>query len=305
MATKSLRHVLKDSVPWVYWSIRSAELRLQIARWRWMNISRSLKALFSSTTDPESLAMADELTREGIILRDFKDAFECEDAVFEEAKKEAEILFAEAKAKAGKGEPDFSKEEQNVYKANLLDGRISADSPFARLALDNRILSVVNRYMGMRSKLRCIHVWWDRPTNEPPGGTQLWHRDGDDVINAKVFVYFNDVDLETGPFTYAPKTHFRGVKRLLSPETAGGGRVLDDAMIKEMPSSDWKVCTGSPGTVAMCDTVGWHRGLKPEKKDRLLLMLHYVSGTSSSERDFELVDLENKKLTSIQLDALS
>ena len=37
-----------------------------------------------------------------------------------------------------------------------------------------------------------------------------------------------------------------------------------------------------------CDTCGYHRGLKPRGRDRLMLMVQYTSGSASDPRAFEV-----------------
>ena len=43
------------------------------------------------------------------------------------------------------------------------------------------------------------------------------------------------------------------------------------------------------GTVMLCDTGGYHKGLKPLRRDRLLLMWQYTSGTPRYPQRLSLV----------------
>ena len=47
---------------------------------------------------------------------------------------------------------------------------------------------------------------------------------------------------------------------------------------RSSPESEWVLCEGAPGTVVFADTCGYHKQLKPESGERLLLVAHYVSG---------------------------
>jgi hypothetical protein len=155
-----------------------------------------------------------------------------------------------------------------------------------RISLHPRVLSLVNDYMGMHSYLRHVDLWWDRPTPEEAAATQLWHRDLDDSRCIKAFIYFNDVDSQTGPFTYMPGTHMFGAYASVQPGGSGKNRFTDAEMVAPISMDKARVVTGSAGTMILCDTYGFHRGVKPEK-DRLMSIFQYVSKASKYPREFQ------------------
>jgi hypothetical protein len=64
---------------------------------------------------------------------------------------------------------------------------------------------------------------------------------------------------------------------------------MDDAqMAAYVPAGDWTRCTGSSGTLILADTTGFHKGLKPQARHRVMVSLHYTSGTPRYPRNFEL-----------------
>ena len=67
--------------------------------------------------------------------------------------------------------------------------------PFLSFAFDRRILDVVNSYIGVCS--RFIHFTLNITAiikdGDVPVQSQRWHRDPEDKIMCKVFVYLNDV----------------------------------------------------------------------------------------------------------------
>src|ERR687883_119706 len=80
--------------------------------------------------------------------------------------------------------------------------------------LEPQVVALANAYVGMRSYLRGLEMWRNLPTEEPPKLSQLWHRDWDDVVNLKLFVYLSEVTDESGPFTFAPGTQPAGPRQL-------------------------------------------------------------------------------------------
>jgi hypothetical protein len=48
------------------------------------------------------------------------------------------------------------------------------------------------------------------------------------------------------------------------------------------------LCEGARGTVVFADTCGYHKQVKPESDERMLLVAHYVSGSPLVPRVLEL-----------------
>ena len=70
------------------------------------------------------------------------------------------------------------------------------------------------------------------------------------------------------------------------------------------PSDTWRVCTGPAGSTVLCDTCGWHKGLKPKGQERLMLVVHYTSGTPRYPRRLQLTGAPSQPLSRIQQQAL-
>lgn len=126
--------------------------------------------------------------------------------------------------------------------------------------------------------------------NFPTGGgakdTQMWHCDGDDTMNVKLFIYLCDVDETTGPFSFIPETHPVGSLRI-RPGTKDG-RASDEEMAQYVPEADWRICVGPSRTTVLVDTCGWHRGLKPTHKVRTLFTCQFTSQKCVYPRSFNL-----------------
>lgn len=289
---------LQDSVEEIY-------RRTQRLSWRARNFGRVLQYHLSSKSDEGMKVISNALRREGIAIFNLRELASNTYEVFLDAQTHAHDLLSrvakDADADEGCG---LDGGVTKKYRIRLLSKQIASDSPFLALALDSRLLAAVDSYMGMRSYLRSIDLWWDRPTSGPEMDTQLWHRDADDLMNVKVFIYFNDVDVDGGPFCFIRGSHPRGGRRRIMPEFDDAGRTTDGQMANLVPPSGWSVCTGSIGTVIMCDTCGYHKGLKPLSKDRIMFVSHYTSGTPRYPRSFELLENNSNGLSSRQLDRL-
>ena len=268
--------------------------RLTQTRWRLRNRDRS----GPSETPAELRDVVDRLRRDGVVITDFATVFG-DTALFDEAAAEVQRRY-EARPKE---DPAASSGSKATFLTKLGDPSYDVDHVFAQIALHPRALAVANGYMNMRSTLRALDVWHTHPTEGPAIQTQLWHRDGDDVVNAKMFVYFTDVRRPTGPLLYARGTHPYGSYRDL-PERDEQARSNDEQLREVAPESEWVLCEGSPGTVVFADTCGYHKQLKPESGERLLLVAHYVSGKPYVGRALELTSVDDAKLSDDQFVAV-
>src|SRR5262245_34206170 len=85
--------------------------------------------------------------------------------------------------------------------------RLGLDDPWLSLGSDTRLLDIANSYLGLWSKLEYVDVWYTPPANEGDRrSSQRWHRDFNDRHLLKAFIYLVDVDEETGPFEYVPRS---------------------------------------------------------------------------------------------------
>jgi hypothetical protein len=94
---------------------------------------------------------------------------------------------------------------QRLLDDELVDGRMPADSPYARFALQPRLLAMLARSFGTLPQLDYVLLTLSVPSERPLGQSQLWHRDHDDTRTVKVFTYLTDVVEDSdGPFTLIP-----------------------------------------------------------------------------------------------------
>ena len=156
---------------------------------------------------------------------------------------------------------------------------------YARFGLQKPILRIANAYFGMYTRLRYYNVWHTFATQAEARESQLWHRDREDYLILKVFVYLSDVDESAGPFTYAVGSHPKGQLR---PEPAyflegAVKRSRDEQMAAVAPRERWMKCVGPKGTIIFADTRGYHKGGEARGRDRIMYTCMFTSPASQSE----------------------
>jgi hypothetical protein len=275
-------------------ALRTA-LRDQATRARWKRGNRDRRY---EASDTAAAPLVESLRRDGVVITDFATVFG-ETALFDEAAAEVRRRYEsrpheDATAEAG---------SKATFLTKLGDPSYDLSHVFARIALHPRALAVANGYLGLRSTLRALDVWHTQPTPGPAIQTQLWHRDGDDVVNVKMFVYFTDVRLGAGPLCYARGTHPFGARREL-PEGDEQSRSTDEQLAQVAPESTWTLCEGAPAAVVFADTCGYHKQVKPESDERMLLVAHYVSGRPFVPRAVELTGADDASLSDDQFVAV-
>jgi Phytanoyl-CoA dioxygenase (PhyH) len=260
------------------------------ANWRRHNRARAFDP--GSIADATQQRLVDALTRDGVVVSSF-DELIADPGLWDEASEKARRLHADWKPE------DAETGSKGTFLTKLASREFDAADPFVRIALHPAVLNVANGYLQLRSTLRALELWHTRPTPGSAIQTQLWHRDADDVMNVKLFVYFTDVRVPAGPLTYAPGTHPLGSNRTV-PEHDEHRRSTDGQMARIVPESEWRILEGPPGTIVFADTCGYHKQLKPESDERVKLVAHYVSGTPYVASALALDDVDERALSEDQ-----
>ena len=105
--------------------------------------------------------------------------------------------------------------------------------------------------------------------NLPANDTQFFHRDSGSFNLLKAIVYLNDVDINTGPFTYTEGTHnkFDFPKRKL--------RFTDKEISNYYGKNKIKNLVAKAGDLVLANTTGFHKGLKPKIFDRNVCIANF------------------------------
>ena len=253
-----------------------------------------------------------DLNRDGIAITSVSELF-AGSHFFSELESAVEALLDNRRAELEelkRNANDSTKTGEKTFNVELLGSRVEfdAESIFARFSLQETFLNIADAYFGLAVKLRYYNVWKTFATSGAPRESQLWHFDREDNYILKVFMYLKDVDDGAGPFTYAPKTHRKGILWGKQPEYSletNVKRSTDRQMSEIVPAENWIKAVGRKGTIVFADTRGFHKGGEAKTSDRLMFTCMFTSPASDSKR---LLNYSNRpspiQLTKKQLCAL-
>lgn len=297
--------------------IRSVVKPIKKTDFVWRYASNFFPTLNYSFAKQDDLSVAELeivqcLNKDGIAASSADSLFGC-DSKFRELEAAATNLLDKRKEEV-EAVKLTAADEQNIgnktFNLEMLGGELvfSPESVFARFAINSAILNIANAYFRMSAKLRYYNVWYTAASASKSRESQLWHFDREDNYILKVFLYLDDVDEGTGPFTYAPGTQRKGQYTSIKPEYFLEGnvqRTTDEQMAAVYPKSNWKTCTGKKGTIVFADTRGYHKGGEARTKDRLMYTCMFTSPASESKELIKLpVDFDAARMTRKELWAL-
>jgi len=236
-----------------------------------------------------------ELDRDGYSVVKFSDLFSA--ALWDRLAADAGIYISEIEAKLADGEANAPKvpkpgkpgkppQPEKQAKEKFFMGRrfkkdpLTLENPWLQLGASERMLGIVNTYLGMWTKLSYADQWYSPPRGSEADrlGSMRWHRDYNDQHLLKVFVYLVDVDEGTGPFEYVPGSARGGPYANIWPwQPAGDTYPPGDEFDQRVPSSIVRTFTAPAGTMIFCNTSGFHRGGFATEKPRSVFVYNYVS----------------------------
>jgi hypothetical protein len=161
---------------------------------------------------------------------------------------------------------------QNVLDASML----TRESPMIRLALREDVLVAVSRYLGVVPFLSNISVFHSDTVDAKLTSSQLYHCDGDDITQLKLWVYCSDVDARSGPLTVLDADATREVQRRTKYQFRQ--RLTDAQVHAVVGTSHDHPIVGPAGTTAFVDTSRcFHFGSRVQSNApaRLAVMLQY------------------------------
>ena len=157
------------------------------------------------------------------------------------------------------------------------------------LCNNSSINNFVSLYLGAPASIYDVKAWWQYPQEKMQASNpQKWHRDRDDFGFLKLFMYCTDVDINSGPHGYLPKTHREdNLKDLFkSPDSKydciiNGSKhmFLSDDQLKQLGYEGcYQIWLGKKGTCFFEDTRGFHRAYIPTNKPRLIFSITWTIG---------------------------
>jgi len=156
---------------------------------------------------------------------------------------------------------------------------------------DQQVKDCLLRYFDGCPWLWNVALNYSEP-NEAPQDSQLWHFDYGDTKQLHIMIYFSDVDLDSGPFTFFPADLSRRIPR--------SKFVIERLTDTELEANGIKVAesvrlTGKRGDVFIADPGRvLHQGARC-KKPRLVLFLTFTSTTPMSDGGSKTLGLDMRR----------
>lgn len=183
---------------------------------------------------------------------------------------------------------------------------LALHDPLVQLSLHDKILNTVNAYLGVYAHfyLYTLNITLPVERNTKEVFSQQWHRDPEDKKFCKMFIYLNDVDETSGPFTYVKKSNYGNQWRYLFPQKPPHGTYPPQGEVEKVVSpSDIVSYTGRAGTVVFCDTSGLHKGGYATEKERIMFTAGYLTNASQWKKQYTIGDISG--ITPRQLAAIT
>ncbi|MFZ4403949.1 MAG: hypothetical protein ACOYOK_07590 [Pseudobdellovibrionaceae bacterium] len=150
-----------------------------------------------------------------------------------------------------------------------------------KFATDPDILSIVSSYLGYVPLVGSTLLWYSPNEAMEDGRSQMYHLDGEDIGQIKVFFYLSDVDATSGPLTLISARESKQIFTTLYKENKvfrRNTKISDETVFSITDKSSESIITGKSGTIALVDTDRcYHYGSRPGNKPRLLLQIQYLS----------------------------
>jgi hypothetical protein len=129
-------------------------------------------------------------------------------------------------------------------------------SPYMNFALHEGIVGPISAYLGVVPILLGIDIWYAyaEPREEGPINASLWHLDGDDTTQVKVWIHLQDVVPEAGPLTALDATRSEEFAEHTEYDSSVEYRIPDEKINAFIGEDDLKLFDGPQGTIDYVDT---------------------------------------------------
>lgn len=168
----------------------------------------------------------------------------------------------------------------NKYLVSIpIKENLNKDNPFLRFALHPPLLKVLGSYFGMLPVIENIMIWYSPNQENFEGSSQLYHLDGQDVRTVQLFVFIEDIDAESGPFTGVEAKESERLATLTNYRKSGYTKRMDDQTVHQNVSpSKIHEFVGPIGSIYLMDTDRcFHYGSRKANKPRFILVFQYFT----------------------------
>ena len=173
---------------------------------------------------------------------------------------------------AGGGKGDF------IAREFLPPSAFTIDSPYFRLAVDERVVGPITAYLGVLPVVAEIDLWYSVYHPRAPKSSQLWHMDPEDTTQIKLWVHLSDIGPLSGPLTGLNAADSAALAEAVHYNYGDGYRVPDDRVAPLFGPERHVAFEGPAGTADFIDTSRcFHFGsrVSPGGAPRRALMIQY------------------------------
>jgi len=153
------------------------------------------------------------------------------------------------------------------------------------LMSDASLIAVAQNYLRSKPIFSGISLWWSPAIKDVPDreAAQEFHWDMDRIRWIRYFIYLTDVDHNSGPHCFIKGTHRTGA---IPPELLhlGYTRHTDEKILARYGQDTYREFVGPRGTIIAEDSRGFHKGLLPLTRDRLLLAFELSNTTFGANK---------------------
>lgn len=152
------------------------------------------------------------------------------------------------------------------------------DSPYFRLAVDERVVGPIAAYLGVLPVVTEIDLWYSVHHPRAPKSAQLWHMDPEDTTQIKLWVHLSDIGPLSGPLTGLNATDSAALAEAVHYNYGDGYRVPDDRVAPLFGPERHVAFKGPAGTADFIDTSRcFHFGsrVSPGGTPRRALVIQY------------------------------
>lgn len=282
----SLKHTINKNLFKVY-----AKVKYPIPAWKFFN-SESVKLFEANKPALNELQtkILNDLRTTGISVTSLDELFPGENKL--------ELFQSFAKEREAAGSVNHKKKFLVDYWDEVVE--LDINNPFLSTALDATIIDVVNSYLEMYTSLLYFTLQKTVPKTGELQNSQHWHRDPQEKKVVKVFTYLNNVDENSGPFVYVPRstpTHDHPYAKLFPQQVPAGSYPGTESVLEKVAKEDIIPMTGGPGTVVFCDTNGLHYGGAAKTGERIMSTFGY---SAHSYRENKMYYYDDAFLKSIE-----
>ena len=185
---------------------------------------------------------------------------------------------------------------------------IDLENPFVQFYLSDELLKIACSYLGYIPQLFEVYIEKTIPIGENnPTYSQNWHRDPEEKKTLKIFLYLNDVNLESGPFTYILGSQPTGktkLSRMFPQKLPHGSYPNIDSAKNVIEDDSYYVAIAEKATLIFCDTAGIHKGGYATMQERIMSTAFFPSKKYSEKPLFSVEGLKDHDYVKDDLSAL-